>query len=238
MIVLCSILNRQYEHSWDLSPSEAIALQKKLSAHIIIAGRPSKLTLIAGVDIAFDKSANLGFCGILIFRYPSLEIIEERFGCDHLTFPYVPGLLSFREAPLILKLFETIRNTPNCVIFDGQGIAHPRRFGVASHAGLLLGLPSIGCAKSRLFGSYNEPAMNEGSRSYIVDNEDEPIGIVLRAKENTRPVFVSPGHLVGIEEAADIVYSCADGYRIPAPTRLAHIRVGEYKRSMLKEWKD
>lgn len=231
-------MNQQYEHPWDLTPGEAIALQKQLSAHIIISGRPSKIELIAGIDISFDKNANIGFCGMLIFTFPDLKIIEEHYDWGNLYFPYIPGLLSFREAPLILKLFKSIHNIPDCVIFDGQGIAHPRRFGVASHVGLLLGLPSIGCAKSRLFGLYEDPAGEEGSRSYIVDNDNSPIGIVLRARKNTRPVFVSPGHLVGIEEAADIVYSCADGYRIPAPTRLAHIRVGEYKRSLLQKWKD
>ncbi len=233
-----SIVNVQYEHPWDITPGEAIELQKQLSAHSIISGRPSKIELIAGVDIAFDNENKRGFCAIIILRFPSLDIVEEKTGIGPLSFPYVPGLLSFREAPLILDVFHKLNAIPDCIIFDGQGIAHPRRFGVASHVGLLLGLPSIGCAKSRLFGSYEEPSDEEGSRSYIVDNNKSPIGIVLRTKRNTRPVFVSPGHLVGIEEAADIVYSCVDGYRIPAPTRLAHIRVGGYKRSMLAQWKD
>ncbi len=230
-------MNRKYEHPWDITPHEAIKLQKKLSSHIIISGRPSKIEMIAGIDIAFDKNSNIGFCGILIFTFPELKIIEERFCWGHISFPYIPGLLSFREAPLILELFKSLHHIPDCIILDGQGIAHPRRFGVASHVGLLLGLPSIGCAKSRLFGSFDEPALEEGSRTYIVDKDNFPIGIVLRARKNTRPVFVSPGHLVGIDDAADIVYSCADGYRIPAPTRFAHIRVGEYKRNRLKEWK-
>lgn len=225
-------------HPWDITSREAIALQKKLASKIITRGRPLKLEHIAGVDIAFDKSQNIGFCAIIIFKFPSLDIAEEITGWGKLAFPYVPGLLSFREAPLILKVMKNLSIIPDCIIFDGQGIAHPRGFGIASHIGLLLGLPSIGCAKSRLYGSYEEPAMEKGAKSYIVDSNNIQIGIVLRTKRNTRPVFVSPGHLVGIEEAADIVLSCADGYRIPAPTRLAHIHVGEYKRSMLKEWKD
>jgi deoxyribonuclease V len=163
--------------------------------------------------------------------------VEVRTGWDKISFPYVPGLLSFREAPLIISVFKTVEAVPDCIIFDGQGIAHPRRFGIASHVGLILGIPSIGCAKSRLYGLHEEPGSDCGSRSRLVDAHDQPIGVVLRTKKNVQPVFVSPGHLIGIEESADIIMECRDGYRIPAPTRLAHIRVGEYKRSMQSTWK-
>ncbi len=230
-------MNDDFRHSWDISPSEAIEIQKKLAPHIIIGGRPPKIEHIAGVDLAFDKRENIGWCAIVVLRFPSLEPVEVRTGWDKISFPYVPGLLSFREAPLIISVFKTVEAVPDCIIFDGQGIAHPRRFGIASHVGLILGIPSIGCAKSRLYGLHEEPGSDCGSRSRLVDAHDQPIGVVLRTKKNVQPVFVSPGHLIGIEESADIIMECRDGYRIPAPTRLAHIRVGEYKRSMQSTWK-
>lgn len=218
-------------HGWDIPVQEAIRLQRELSGRIRCSGTPKRVRSIAGVDLAFDGRSAEGFCGIVVFSYPRLEVIEERYCRDSVRFPYVPGLLSFREGPLFLKTCAMLSIRPDIIIFDGQGIAHPRRLGIASHMGLILETPSVGCAKSRLFGSFDEPGELKGSQSALRGNDGEIIGAVLRTRDRVRPVFVSPGHLIGVKEAVRLVMSCVDGYRIPLPTRLAHKRVGEYKRS-------
>lgn len=220
-------------HSWRCTPAEAIAIQKRLSGRVVIGGRPAKLDFVAGVDLAFEKARGLGFCVIIIFEFPSMNIVEERCAADTVAFPYIPGLLSFREGPLILQAYNMLEKKPECIIFDGQGIAHPRRLGIASHLGLLLDVPSIGCAKSRLYGRFEELAPGKGARAPLVDDAGGQVGVVLRTRTGVKPVFVSPGHRVGVEEAADIVMACAGRYRVPEPTRLADIRVEKFKRDML-----
>jgi len=208
-----------------------MSLQRELAGLIRCRGMPGGIRFIAGADLAFNGRKAEGYCGIVVLSYPGLELLEERFCSGTIGFPYVPGLLSFREGPLFLKTFAMLSIKPDLVIFDGQGIAHPRGLGIASHMGLILGLPSIGCAKSRLFGSYEEPGELRGSQSPLRGHDGRLIGAVLRTRDRSRPVFVSPGHLIGVRESVRMVMSCADGYRIPLPTRLAHRRVGEYKRS-------
>lgn len=219
-------------HRFECSVSEAIAIQENLATTVITAGKPDTITTVAGIDIALTPQ-NIGFCIIAVFEYPSLVLINEVFSSDPITFPYVPGLLSFREGPLVLKAFEKLTAKPDILIFDGQGIAHPRRFGIASHIGVVLDVPAIGCAKSRLYGNYEEPGITKGDRAYLYDKNNKKIGVVLRTRTNVKPIFVSPGHRVGIDEAADIIVQCTGKYRIPVPTRYAHCRVGEYKRSSL-----
>ncbi len=217
----------------DLSPQEAIALQRKLANDVIAIGMPDTIRLIAGIDLAFSKFDSLGFCAIILLEYPELAVVEEQFGSGTVSFPYIPGLLSFREGPLFLETFKKLKSRPDLLIFDGQGIAHPRRLGIASHMGVLLDIPAIGCAKSRLYGTFDDPAGRAGSRSYLRDADGTKIGTVLRTRDNVRPVFVSPGHRVGIDESAEIIMNCVRNYRIPLPTRIADIRVKEYKRSVL-----
>lgn len=218
-------------HAWDISVQEAIRLQRELAGRIQCRGMPGRVRFIAGADLAFNERNAEGYCVIVVLSYPRLEVVEERFCRDAIGFPYVPGLLSFREGPLFLKTFAQLSVKPDLVIFDGQGIAHPRGLGIASHMGLILGVPSIGCAKSRLSGRYEEPGELRGSQSPLRGNNGELIGAVLRTRDRVRPVFVSPGHLIGVHESVRMIMSCADGYRIPLPTRLAHRRVGEFKRS-------
>jgi deoxyribonuclease V len=222
-------------HSWNISAREAIAIQKQLAAQVICTGIPEKIDIIAGVDLAFDKKRELGFCSIILCRFPDLTIIESAFCHDRVTFPYIPGLLTFREGPLFLKTFETLDRRPDLILFDGQGMAHPRGLGIASHMGLLLNVPTIGCAKSKLFGEYQQPCSEKGSRSALIDKDGNRIGIVLRTRHGVKPVFVSPGHLTGVEESADIVMRCVVKYRIPEPIRAAHNSVGDYKRSILEK---
>lgn len=220
-------------HSWDVSIKEAISIQKELAQKVIAQGRPEIIEIIAGIDISYDKDSNLCFCTIVMLNYSNMEIISINHVYDDICFPYVPGLLSFREGPIIIKAYESLSVKPDIILFDGQGIAHPRRLGIASHIGIYLGVPSIGCAKSRLYGTYKEPGIKVGSREYLYDRNGQTIGVVLRTKANVRPVFVSPGHLVGVDESAQIVMSCVRGYRLPQPTRLADADVGKYKKEYL-----
>ncbi len=216
-------------HQWNCSVQDAIAIQKNLAKRVITQGKPEKIEYIAGIDVALTPEG-VGYCIIAIFSFPHMKLCEEVFSSDTITFPYVPGLLSFREGPLVLKAYERLHIKPDLYIFDGQGIAHPRRFGIASHLGVVLDVPTIGCAKSRLCGTYTKPGPNKGDRAYLYDKQ-EIIGVVLRTRTNVKPVFVSPGHKIGIDESAEIVLQCTDNYRIPIPTRYAHCRVGEYKKS-------
>ncbi len=219
-------------HRWDVSVREGIEIQKRLAPMVKCAGRPAGMGRVAGVDIAVEKGGSRGCCGIVVFSHPSLEVVEEGFARGEIAFPYVPGLLSFREGPLFLEAFRRLREQPDLLIFDGQGIAHPRRFGIASHMGLWLGIPSVGCAKSRLYGTYDEPGLERGSFSDLRGSDGGVIGAALRTRSGAKPVFVSPGHLVGVRESVEIILACAGRYRVPVPTRTAHVRVGEYKRGL------
>lgn len=207
-------------HSWDLTPKEAIDLQKSLANKIISKDSFKNIFTLAGADMAFDKKDNLGFAGIIVYKYPDMTEIERISASGKLEFPYVPGLLTFREAPLLLKAFKKLKTSPDLVIFDGQGIAHPRRIGIASHMGLWLNIPTIGCAKSRLIGDYNEPGRDAGSFEDLYHNEDL-IGAVVRTRRDVKPLFISPGHRISVKSAIQITMNCTDGLRIPKPTREA-----------------
>ncbi|MBN2240489.1 MAG: deoxyribonuclease V [Dehalococcoidales bacterium] len=212
-------------HDWNLDASDAISLQKDLAPRVSTNNVIENAACIAGVDISVKRPDPIATGSIVLLSYPDLEIIEVRTVRKELEFPYIPGLLSFRELPITLELFEELNNIPDIVIVDGQGIAHPRQFGLASHLGLFLGIPTIGCAKSRLCGSFTEPDSEPGSFSRLTD-KDEVIGAVVRTKRAVKPVFVSPGHLISLDSAVTWVLNCCRGYRLPEPTRLAHLSAG------------
>ncbi len=216
-------------HSWKLDSVEAIHLQRQLNRKVILTFPAKPIRTIAGADVAFSKADNLAFAAVVMFDYISMAVIEEV--CAHLTltFPYIPGLLSFREGAVLLKAFAKLKNDPDLVIFDGQGIAHPRRFGIASHLGVLLNLPTIGCAKSRLIGTYEEPGRQKGDFSNLYDRERQ-IGIVLRTRKNVKPLFISPGNRMDFCTAGKVVLHCAQKYRLPEPTRLADRNAALYKK--------
>jgi deoxyribonuclease V len=218
-----------HEHSWSLSFREAVELQKKLSKFIITISRLKKIRRIAGADIAVDMTTGIGYGGIILFAYPSLDEIERVHASGKLSFPYIPGLLSFREIPLLLKAYAMLSVAPDLIFCDGHGIAHPRRFGFASHFGLLLDKPSVGCAKSRLIGAFDNPEPIAGSHSPLMHN-GETVGAVLRTRTRVKPVFVSIGHRIDLPTAIEMTMACTDGYRIPRPTRLADHYVNELKR--------
>ena len=208
-------------HRWDLSPKEAVAVQRELAALVVCAGGPARIRRVAGVDCSVDRIEKRGTGAVVVLSYPELEVVEVAVAEATLTFPYVPGLLSFREVPLLREAFRKLRGPVDLLLVDGQGYAHPRRFGLACHLGLLLDLPAIGVAKSRLLGEHTEPARAAGSRSDLVD-KGKVIGGVLRTRDGVKPLFVSSGHRIGLAEAEAWVLRCCRGYRLPEPTRLAH----------------
>jgi deoxyribonuclease V len=212
-------------HGWQMTAAGAIELQKKLAAEVSREGDIAEPHLIAGVDISVNRWAKTGTAAVVVLSYPGLEPEEVKVVTDRIPFPYVPGLLSFREAPLILAACVELTVTPDILIVDGQGIAHPRRMGLASHLGLFLDVPTIGCAKSRLCGSHEEPDSHAGSYADLVDN-GELIGAVLRTRTDVNPLYISIGHKIDLPAAIRWVLECCRGYRLPEPTRLAHQAAG------------
>ena len=218
-------------HSWTLNPREAVQLQRTLRTQVVLRKPPADIETVAGADISFDRFDETIYAGIVVLRLPALETVEEVGVVTRTRFPYVPGLLSFREAPAVLEAWQKLRHAPDAVMFDGQGIAHPRRMGIAAHVGLWLDRPTFGCAKSVLVGRYEEPAPERGARSPLVDR-GETIGAALRTKARTKPIFVSPGHLLDLETAVVLTLRCDGGYRQPEPTRRAHLLVNALRRGL------
>lgn len=216
-------------HSWDVTPAEAVALQKKLRDRIVLQPLPEKIELIAGADISFNRYSDEIYAGIVILQLPKLNIVARTGVQSIAKFPYVPGLLSFREAPSLLEVWEKLSVRPDVLVLDGQGIAHPRRLGIAAHLGLLIDLPTIGCGKTLLTGKYEEPEEIAGSASPLID-KGEVIGAVLRTKNRVKPVYISPGHKADIQSSVELMMRCVTKYRIPEPTRQAHLFVNELRR--------
>ncbi|MGM0535829.1 MAG: deoxyribonuclease V [Pseudomonadota bacterium] len=211
-------------HDWNLTPSEAIALQKRLAGRVERDDRLDPVRRIAGVDIGFEQGGDITRAAVVVLAWPpaTLNLVEQVVHREPTRMPYVPGLLSFREVPAALAAFEQLTMTPQLVMVDGQGIAHPRRIGVASHLGLWVDLPTIGVAKSRLCGRHAEPGPARGDWTPLVDGpDDEVIGAVLRARAKVKPVFVSPGHRVSLPTALAWVIRCLGRTKLPEPTRLA-----------------
>lgn len=212
-------------HDWNLTITESRELQIRLALQVRRKGGVVEPRFIAGVDVSLQKSRGKGTAAVVVLEYPSFQIVEVKTVQDQINFPYVPGLLSFREAPLILKACEQLTHTPDLIVVDGQGIAHPRRLGIAAHLGLFFDIPTIGCAKSRLTGEYETPDIQPGSYEELIDN-NETIGVALRTKFNTKPVFISIGNRIYLEEAIFWIMQCCRGYRLPEPVRLAHQAAG------------
>jgi deoxyribonuclease V len=223
--------NYQQLHDWDLSPREAVQLQKTLRERVRLAPLGREIETVAGADISFNKFSPVLYAGIVVLRLPSLEVLEEVGVVGETKFPYVPGLLSFRESPPLLEAWAKLKCEPDAVMFDGQGIAHPRRVGIASHVGLLINRPTFGCAKSILVGRHEELAEERGSWQPLVDPKNrETIGAALRTKTRVQPIYVSPGHLIDLAGAIDLTLRSDGGYRQPEPTRRAHLLVNALRR--------
>jgi len=205
--------------------SQAREIQFSLANKVITQSGVVNPRLIAGIDICAPDAQGVARGAAVVLRYPELSIVEVKVAEGKITFPYVPGLLSFRESPLILAACEELRNVPDLVLIDGQGIAHPRRFGLASHVGLFLDLPTIGCAKSILCGRHEPVGEEAGSHAELFDN-GELIGAALRTKSGVKPIYISVGHRINLASALQWVIRCCRGYRLPEPTRLAHLAAG------------
>jgi deoxyribonuclease V len=214
-------MNFKNQHSWDLTISEAKNLQNELARKVIRANDISKVSYVGGVDVGFDLKRNKTLAAVVILSFPDLEIAESSLVIEDTRFPYIPGLLSFREAPSILKALERLNQIPDVILCDGQGIAHPRRLGIASHIGVITGIPTIGVAKSRLIGQHGDVPNEKGQLVELTD-ADEIIGAVLRTRKNVKPLYVSIGHKVDLINAIRIVLDCITKYRLPETTRQAH----------------
>lgn len=216
----------QIRHPWKVSTVEARAIQERLRGRVSRRRFRGPVHYVAGVDISVKH--NQARAAIIVLRFPELEVVDVALAEDAVPFPYVPGLLSFREIPSILLAAKKIETSPDLLLIDGQGIAHPRRFGLASHLGVLLDKPTIGCAKSRYIGTHDEPYHEAASYTDLVDN-GELIGAVLRTRDNVKPLYISVGHKIDLPTALDLVLECCKGYRLPEPTRLAHQAAGGRK---------
>jgi deoxyribonuclease V len=216
-------------HSFDLAPAEAIRLQKALRARVRLSGDTGEVSLVAGVDASYVKGSDEIHAVVVALRYPDLAVVERASASAVTSFPYIPGLLAFREGPAIIEAFQRLRSEPEVVFFDGQGIAHPRGLGIASHMGVLLDRPAVGVAKSLLVGTAAEPAAGRGSTAPIL-RDGETIGMAVRTKERVKPVYVSVGHRIALSQAVDLVLATARGYRLPEPTRQAHLFANEVRR--------
>ena len=210
-------------HPWNLSPREAVALQRDLAGRVEVRDRlAERVRLAAGVDVSSAQFGAAVHAAVVVYDLDNSVLAATVAASLEVTFPYVPGLLSFRELPVVLEAFRHLSLIPDVVLVDGQGIAHPRRLGIASHLGLWLDLPTVGCAKSRLCGDHGDPGALRGEWARLMDG-DEEIGRVVRTRNRVRPLYVSPGHRVSVERAMQVVLACGRGYRLPEPTRQAHI---------------
>ena len=214
-----------------MTAEEAKAQQTALRQLVLLSDGFGEINTIAGVDMSLNTEKNEGHAVVVVLSYPDFRVLETRYATASLQMPYIPGLLSFRELPVILEAFAKIETVPDLIMVDGQGQAHPREFGIACHLGVLLDLPSIGVAKSRLYGRYDLSELEGGAviEVPLMDGHGQKIGSVIRTKPRTNPLFVSPGHKISVDSAARLVQNCLRGYRLPEPTRQAHNLITSYK---------
>lgn len=217
-------------HDWDVSPKNAIEIQNHIREQVRLIPLGKNIRTIAGADVSLNRFSHTLYAGIIVLSYPDLRVIDHACVMMETNFPYIPGLLSFREIPGLLKCWEKLETKPDVVMVDGQGIAHPRRLGIAAHFGVLIDTPTVGCAKSILTGVH-ESVERAGASTPLLDRKTgEPIGVVLKSKDRSNPLIISPGHLMTIKDSLEIVKTCLRGYRLPEPTRLAHELVNRFRR--------
>lgn len=209
------------ENHWDLTEEQARNLQKQLAKKVCLEDSNSNIKTVAGVDVAYDKNSDLIVASIAVLDTCTLNVLDTSIIKDQVTFPYIPGLFSFREMPPLIKAFEKLNIEPDLVVCDGHGYAHPRRFGLACHLGVLFDIPTIGCGKTRLIGEYDEPGIKRGDQTELIDTNGEVIGAVLRTQNNVKPVFVSSGHKISIETSCKWILKLSPQYRLPETTRIA-----------------
>ena len=206
---------------WDLSPKEAKVLQSKLAGSVVLQPLPDRIEILGASDIGYVPALDKLAAVVITFRWPSLELIETAHVVQRISFPYIPGLLSFREIPPLLEAYRQLEHPPDVLLCDGQGIAHPRRLGLASHLGLCLDIPTVGCAKKLLCGKHGPLGPHRGDLAPL-ELKGDIIGYVLRTRDGIKPVYISPGHLADLESSRELIQSCLGRYRIPEPLRRAH----------------
>lgn len=221
-------------HDWTVTTREARVLQETLAGKVVTSGKIGDWKTLAAADVSFTRRSPVLYAAVVVVERETLDVVERVGLAAPAAFPYVPGLLSFREAPALIEAFRLLKTTPDVVLVDGQGIAHPRRMGIAAHLGLCLDRPTVGCAKSRLCGTFDPPGPRRGDRSPLMD-KGEVIGAVLRTKDRVNPLFVSPGHLCDLESCVDLVLSLTGKYRLPGPNRMAHEYVNQVRREATAE---
>lgn len=212
---------KNVSHSWRLTPRQAVELQSRLKSKVITADRVGRVRHVAGTDVGFERGGRVTRAAVAVLTFPALELADYAVVRKPTRFPYVPGLLSFREIPALLSALAMLNVRPDLVLCDGQGLAHPRRCGLASHLGLVSGLPTIGVAKSRLIGIHDEPPQRRGAWMPLRD-DGETIGAVVRSRAHVRPIFVSSGHRVSLKTAIAFTMACVTRFRLPETTRWAH----------------
>lgn len=219
----------QQVNEWDISYEEAVATQRELVKKLNFRPYTEEVEYAAGVDVSTSRYSRQIYAAAIVWTTKENKVVESRFAKAEANFPYIPGLLSFRETPLIAEAVEKLKTYPDVILVDGHGYSHPRRLGCASHLGLMVDVPTIGCAKKKLIGNYLEPAPGKFSTSYLIHNE-EKIGIVLRSRTNVKPIFISPGNNINLTSSLRIIKSLVGKYRIPEPIRSAHILSNEYRK--------
>lgn len=217
-------------HTWTNDLKEAARIQENLANFVDLNLPKKEIELIAGADVAYSKKDNAVFASIVVMNYPELTPLEKVKAQSYTDFPYVPGFLTFREGPVLVKALERVQRVPDLILFDGNGIAHPKGIGLATHLGVILDLPTIGCAKKKLLGNHHE-VPDEFGAHVPLEHEDKQIGAVVRTRVGVKPLFVSAGNKIGLEEALDLVISATRGYRLPEPQRLAHVLVNKMRRN-------
>ena len=224
--------NRKNETILKLAPSDAIELQRRLRSKVKLLPLKRAVAKVGGVDVSFSMESDELWAAVVIYKYPELVEVESKWVKGRAHFPYIPGLLSFRELPHIIEAIGKLKTLPDVIICDGQGIAHPRGLGIASHLGIMLNCPTIGCAKTRLIGEYSEPGPLKGDYSLLKVGK-KTVGVVLRTRDNVRPVFVSPGHMITLDQSIDIIIKTCPKYRIPEPIRSAHNLVNRLRKGQM-----
>lgn len=219
-------------HSWDMTPDEARAQQVSLRQRVSLADDFGELQTIAGVDLSFSSDGDTAYAVVVVLSFPDLRVLETHYAAAPVPMPYVPGLLSFRESPIALEAFAQLQTVPDMIFVDGQGQAHPRGFGIACHLGVLLDVPSVGVAKSFFYGQYDRAlSLEPGTWTPLLSKDGaQVIGSVVQTKPRTNPLFISPGHKISVDSATKLVLDCVRGYRLPEPTRQAHLLITAYKK--------
>lgn len=218
----------------DTSITEATEIQNQLRHNVSLITENKNITTIAGGDISHNKDTDVVYAGIVVLSYPDMQLLSYSLVISKTTFPYIPGYLGFREVPALLEAWEQLPQKPDLMVLDGQGVTHPRRMGIASHFGVLTNHPSIGCAKNMLYGNYKPLGLQKFSSSPII-SQNEHMGYAVRTKDNVKPVYISPGHKVSVEDSLEFIKPCILKHRIPEPTRYAHEKVNLFRVGKLKE---